>query len=304
MPPRTWASLWCSPMVVLPSAQPASQAPYSARDRADRSSGPATTAGQRAGQGPQRLGRHGRQQARGVGCVQRLDGVRQRVHAAGGAHVGWQRDRERRVVDDDAGQHAHVAPGGLALRVGQAPDGSHLAAGVRGRHSHDRQAGLQRHRLGQPRRRAAPDRDEHPGTQLAGPGDGPGGELDRHVLGHVAQPPDQVPGQLGTDHVGSVVLVRAGDQQRRYAERAGLLRDPVQGADAEDDPDGPAAEDGRVVGEPAPLGRVGQLRQPGHCVSSVVVASVSGIRPRRWRASPTPGSRPARWPSPSARRSR
>ena len=42
MPPSTWQVLWCSAVPATPSAQPASEAPYSSRPRASRSSGAAT----------------------------------------------------------------------------------------------------------------------------------------------------------------------------------------------------------------------------------------------------------------------
>ena len=45
--------------------------------------------------------------------------MRDAVHAAGGAHRGRQAERQFRIVDDGTRQHLPVAPGDLALVLGE-----------------------------------------------------------------------------------------------------------------------------------------------------------------------------------------
>ena len=97
----------------------------------------------------------------------RVDAVGQRVEPGGHAQVDRQRDHQRGVVDDRAGQDLRVHPGRLGRVLGQAPHVGGLRAGVRGGHRDDRQAAGQGHRLRQAGRRSAADTDEDVDLVLA-----------------------------------------------------------------------------------------------------------------------------------------
>ena len=72
------------------------------------------------------------------------------VHARTGRQRRRQAQRQQRIVDHRARQHAQVAPGLLEAAVGDAVDRRHLGTGVSGRHRHDGQGRGQRDGLARP----------------------------------------------------------------------------------------------------------------------------------------------------------
>ena len=101
---------------------------------------------QGSGERPRTLLGHQRGDRRGVGRVQALDRVRERVHAARRRQVGRHRERERGVVDDGDRLDARLAAGALHAVLRQAPDRRHLRAGVRRGHRDHRKCALERER--------------------------------------------------------------------------------------------------------------------------------------------------------------
>ena len=120
--------------------------------------------GEHGGEGAQCVLSHGGQLRGDIWCVQRLDGVRERVDAAGPGDVARQRGGEGGVVEHRAGQHPRVPASGLTPLVAQPPDRGHLAAGVGGGHRQDRQPGFAGDRLGHPGRGAAAEGEQNIGT--------------------------------------------------------------------------------------------------------------------------------------------
>ena len=108
--------------------------------------------------------------------------MRQCVHAAGGGQLRWHRDRQQRIVDDDARQHPRVAPGDLLTLIGLPPDRGHLAAGVRGGNGEDGQSAIPSHSLRESGRGAAAYGDDDADSSFTGRLDGLRGNLERHML--------------------------------------------------------------------------------------------------------------------------
>ena len=109
-------------------------------------------------------------QRRGSRGPQRLDAVRDGVHAARRGDVRGQVVGQLGVVDDEARRHARLLARRLAPLLRDAPDGGQLGAGIGRRHRRDREAGGERDGLRQPDRRSPAERDEAVGRQLGGRG--------------------------------------------------------------------------------------------------------------------------------------
>ena len=91
---------------------------------------------------------------------ERAHGVGERVHQALYREADGQRRGQGRVVEDEIGAHARIAPGGLLVRAGDPPQGSHLRAGVGGGNHREADLMGQTERLAEPDGRAAPHRHQ------------------------------------------------------------------------------------------------------------------------------------------------
>ena len=166
IPPRTWQSLWCSAAArgERLAGEPRAREGGCARVRVAR----AAQRGANAARKPaQTLARSALGQRRGAVGPERLDAVRNGVHAAGAGDGGGEIVRQLGVVDDEAWHDGQLAARGLAAVLGHAPHGRQLGAGVRRRHRCDRQTVGERDRLREPDRRSPADRDEAVGAALA-----------------------------------------------------------------------------------------------------------------------------------------
>ena len=94
------------------------------------------------------------------------------------------------------GSTLRVAACRLLTLIGLPPDRGHLAAGVRGGHGKDGQSGVPGDGLGESGCRAAADRDEYADPYVARRFDGPGGNLDGHMLHHLWDPPSKIIAEL------------------------------------------------------------------------------------------------------------
>lgn len=140
----------------------------------------------------------------------RVHAVRHRVQAAGDGHLAGQGGEQTGVVDDRGGQHLVVHTGGLGLAFGQAPHVGRLGARVGGGHRDDRQPGGQRHRLGQPRGRAAADADQDVRTRVDRRPERSPRDLDRYVHHDFFVTQDDR--DLLGDRVGQLLLAVRRDQ--------------------------------------------------------------------------------------------
>ncbi len=144
---------------------------------------------QAAGQRGDALFRHQVGKRRRLDGIERLDRVRDRIHAAGGRDGPRQRDGEFGIVDHGARHHLGVGAGGLDPVRGDAPQRRHLRAGIGRRHGEQRQAGVAGDHLAQPDGRAAADRDDAVGVPVAGVGERRRGDVGRHVHPRVGVKP-------------------------------------------------------------------------------------------------------------------
>jgi hypothetical protein len=112
------------------------------------------------GKSLQRVARQGHQEWRAVCDPKRLDAMGDAVHAARGAHRHRQRQRELRVIDDRARQHAGVLTRKLLLAVAEPPNRSRFRSGIGGRHRDDRQIEIPGDYFRKADRGAAAGRDE------------------------------------------------------------------------------------------------------------------------------------------------
>ena len=141
-----------------------------------------------------------------------------------------QRDGQTCVVDHRSGQDPVVDAGGLPTLFGDSPDGRGLGSGVGGRNGDDRQAGRERDRLGEARRRSPSD--THQGVDGIGGSGVPGalGHGQRHVTddlivedrhrqlsGDLPGEPDAVRARDHHDPLRAQGLHLSGDAVRRLA---------------------------------------------------------------------------------------
>lgn len=188
---------------------------------------------------------HQRDDRRRVGGVEALDGVGDRVHAAGGREVRRQAQRQLRVVDDAARQHPRVASGALLAALGQPPHRCHLRARVGRGDGENRQPVLECDRLAQAHGRAAADGDATVGAQFEREVPGAGGHLDRHVHPRLREHPDRpLPQRRGDEFAGIPLLRGAEHQDARQPQRGDLAGELRDRAGADDD-----AHRQRLVGE-------------------------------------------------------
>ena len=91
--------------------------------------------------------------------IERLDGMRHRIEAAGHRDCHRQLQRELGIVDRDPRLHPGIAAGALEAVLGESEDRGHLRTRVGGRHGHHGMPGAKRNGLGQADGRASADGD-------------------------------------------------------------------------------------------------------------------------------------------------
>ena len=190
-----------------------------------------------SGERPRTLLGHQRGDRRGVGRVQALDRVRERVHAARRRQLGRHREGERGVVDDGDRLDARLTAGALHAVLRQAPDRRHLRAGVRRGHRDHRKCALERDGLAEPDGRAAADGHAAVGVDRCGHLAGAAGDLDRHVHPGFGQHGDDPVAQEVRHAPAELLVGRAADHHHAgEPDRVDLLGELLQRADPEAHP--------------------------------------------------------------------